>query len=334
MKIATLRGNGLLNNKIFDLDSKENRDNCFEPYVLLRNEFLKVGIILNTADLNSGVNVDFELHQDIQHQATCALNYLLMFETSYIIPENQNIYKKYQRIFTWRDDLVDGDKFIKFNFPNPISVSFENGWDNRPQFCALIAGNKTLSISDEKILYPERVKTIRWFEENASNDFFLYGIGWNFPVPKTGIIGRVLTRLNKGFYSKMGIKPFPSYQGGIAHKKEVLERTKFLICYENIAEQPGYITEKIFDAFFSGCVPVYWGASNILQYIPQECFIDRKRFKDTKDLYRYLKGISETEYINYQKNIRKFLLSDRAYQFSSNFFAETIVNHIKNDLSN
>ena len=36
----------------------------------------------------------------------------------------------------------------------------------------------------------------------------------------------------------------------------------------------GYVTEKIFDAFKAGCVPVYWGAENITKYVPAECFID------------------------------------------------------------
>lgn len=334
MKIATLRGNGLLGNKIFDLQSNQNRDNCFEPYVRLKNEFLKNDIILNTSDINKHSKVDFELHQDVQSESESTLNYLMMFETNYVAPSNQkqDLYKNYKRIFTWRDDLVDGDRFIKFNFPNPIVIPEVDGWSRRDKFSALIAGNKSLPMDDDAILYPERVKLIRWFEKHAPKDLFLYGPGWDLPVPVGGVRGLVIRHLCKTLYPLLDIKPFPSYRGMVSHKKEVLTKTKFLICYENISDQPGYITEKIFDAFFAGCVPVYWGADNILSYIPQECFIDRRKFPDTKSLYIFLKNMSESQFIAYQENIARFLASPMAYPFSSEFFSQTVVNCIKDDL--
>jgi hypothetical protein len=63
-----------------------------------------------------------------------------------------------------------------------------------------------------------------------------------------------------------------------------LEKYKFSICYENARDTPGYITEKIFDCFFAGCVPIYWGANNITDHIPKECFIDKRDFEDYKVL--------------------------------------------------
>ena len=48
----------------------------------------------------------------------------------------------------------------------------------------------------------------------------------------------------------------------------------FAICYENARDIPGYITEKIFDCFFAGCVPIYWGgAPNVTDHIPANTFI-------------------------------------------------------------
>ena len=34
----------------------------------------------------------------------------------------------------------------------------------------------------------------------------------------------------------------------------------------------GYITEKIFDSFFAGVVPIYWGAENITDYVPKSLY--------------------------------------------------------------
>lgn len=45
------------------------------------------------------------------------------------------------------------------------------------------------------------------------------------------------------------------------NKKEYLKNYRFNICPEN-SDQKGYVTEKIFEAIDSGCIPIYWGASN------------------------------------------------------------------------
>ena len=95
----------------------------------------------------------------------------------------------------------------------------------------------------------------------------------------------------------------------------------------------GYITEKIFDSFMSGCIPVYWGANDILDYIPDGCFIDRRNFKDTAEVHQYLLSITPDMHAQYQQNIADFLQSDKASLFSSEHFATTIANIISSDTS-
>ena len=48
-----------------------------------------------------------------------------------------------------------------------------------------------------------------------------------------------------------------------------MQHYRFYICYENTEGVEDYITEKIFDCFAAGFVPIYWGASNIEKYIPK-----------------------------------------------------------------
>lgn len=322
-------------NGIFDLSNPLNRDSTFEPYYYLRKSFLFHNVELNTSDVNIPDEVVFELHQDVQKNHINKPKYLLLLETSMVrsINNNQDLISQYRKIFTWNDSLVDGKRYIKINFPNPIFIHNADGFLHRDRFCCLIAGNKTLSTSDERNLYPERVKTIRWFEHNAPLDFDLYGIDWDMPVLNSGFIGKVERRIWRILNRVVKFRPFPSYRGRVANKRDVLEKTRFLICYENIRDLPGYITEKIFDCFFSGCVPVYWGASNITDHIPADCFIDRRNFYDTAEVYRYLKAITEQEFVAYQHRIAEFLQSDAAYPFSSNFFAESIVNTIFEDIA-
>ena len=336
MIFAALRGSGLTDNIIFNYTHVANRDNCFAPYVLMRERFASLSVMLNTIDKSDTNALTFEIHQDVQSVSVSEINYLLMFETMFVRCENGDVgeWAKYKKIFTWNDDLVDGIRFVKLNFPNPIHVHSADGFVTRDRFCCLIAGNKTLATEDERNLYPERVKAIRWFEQYAPQDFDLYGVDWNLPVLHRGVLGKVeryLLRYSARFFK---LQPFPSYRGKVEHKRDVLTRTRFSICYENVRDLPGYITEKIFDCFFSGCVPVYWGAENIAEYIPLDCFIDRREFQDTAAVYASLKAMTEQEFVGYQQRIAAFLRSDAAYPFSSEYFAETIVNTIVHDLGN
>ena len=148
------------------------------------------------------------------------------------------------------------------------------------KLCALISGNKKVSHKLE--LYSEREKTIRWFENNALDDFDLYGIGWDKYTSENRYIRFLVLKVAK--LSKLLTPYFPSYKGMVESKLETLSKYKFAICYENAQMIPGYITEKIFDCFFAGCVPVYWGAPNITEHIPQNCFIDRRKFKSHEEL--------------------------------------------------
>lgn len=331
---GSLKGRGLADNVIFDVGSPANRDNCFAPYAALRQRFLAAGVRLDTSD-SLAAQPAFELHQDVQPFSPDGVTaYLLMFETPLIKPENDDRQRlaAYRRVFTWRDDLVDGERFVKINFPNPLVVPEVDGWAGRDIFCSLIAANKTLVRPDPRDLYVERVRTIRWFEQHAPDSLHLYGVDWDMPVMPAGLVGKVARRIFRYLPGALRGKPFPSYRGRVANKRDVLRRSRFAICYENVRGYDGYITEKIFDCFFSGCVPVYWGPDNITDYIPADCFVDRRAFPDTAALHRHLCSLDEARYRVFQQNIRDFLSSDAARAFGSAFFAETVADTIVNDL--
>lgn len=46
------------------------------------------------------------------------------------------------------------------------------------------------------------------------------------------------------------------------NKNEYLKQFRFNLCPEN-ANDYGYVTEKIFDAFNAGCIPLYWGGGGL-----------------------------------------------------------------------
>ena len=318
------------NNKLFDLENKMiNRDNCMYPFYLLKKNLKDSQIDLSTQDINTIQESDFVIYNDMPVQMPekedINKSYLLIFESELIRPDNWDLekHKYFYKIFTWNDDIVDNKKYFKFNFAQNISKEINKNLTKKEKLCTLIAGNKSNSHPLE--LYSKRIEAIRWFEQNHIDDFEFYGIGWDKYNSSNKYINYILTKFN---LAKLLSPNYPSYKGKIDNKKDTLEKYKFVICYENAKDIPGYITEKIFDCFFAGTIPVYWGPDNIEQHIPKSCFIDKREFDDYKELYEFMINIDDEKYLEYIKNIEKYLNSDSCYRFSSEFFAKTIIENI------
>lgn len=332
---ASFVGADFYANDIFDVTSSRNRDNCLLPFFEVRKLFIDSGVELNSVDINHNNCVQFELHLDVQNTLKGNIpKYAMLYESPQVRSLNQSKshLAKYRRVFTWRDDLVDGQKYIKFNLPNKFSFNNSRGWNGRGKFCCLISANKSMPKKTLLELYSERVKTIRWFEKNAPHAFDLYGGGWDMPAAQNGLANRFLRKLSTYLPKDRNKIHFPSHHGKVDSKLETMQHYRFSICYENVRDLPGYITEKIWDSFFAGCVPVYWGAPNITDYVPENCFIDRRKFSTHDELYKFMTAMTESEYTAYQERIAIFLASDKAKQFSAEVFAEKIVKTILRDL--
>ena len=308
---------------------EEGRDNYNIFYIKLKQLIEKENFIFITKDLSnkkSDVVLFDGLNQNIDLQLG-ENNYLLLQESPHVDLglTDPSKHKYFKKIFTWNDDMVDNKKYFKINYAFDIPKNIPKRFYNK-KLCCTIAGNKSANHPDE--LYTKRVDFIKWFEENHLEEFDLYGTQWDEYRFGRSLVGRVLNKLK--FFRKCN---FPSYKGKVESKFETMQNYKFAICYENIKDQNGYITEKIFDCFFAGCIPIYWGASNIGEHIPKECFLDKRDFSSFKDIYNYMKNMNEETYMNYLNSIENFLNSSKADQFRANVFADTIVNEILKDLN-
>jgi hypothetical protein len=218
----------------------------------------------------------------------------------YYYPKNL---AKFGKVFTLFDDMVDGTTFYKFHYPqgnltmiNPV-VDFNN-----KKLCTTVIGNKSSNHPDE--LYSERRKLLNFFEEINEDQFEFYGGNWP-----------------SHYYKR--------YKGSTPSKIDTIKNYKFCICYENMRNQRGYITEKIFDAMLAGTIPIYWGATNITDYIPADCFVSRENFANNQELYLFMKNMPEDTYNSYINRIRDFLSSDKAYLFSKKNFRDTFLRELK-----
>ena len=75
---------------------------------------------------------------------------------------------------------------------------------------------------------------------------------------------------------------------------EAYSEYRFVMCFENCSE-PGYVTEKIVNAFASGAVPVYWGADDIYSYFRKGTFINVQDFDSFDDAIRYIANLTDAE---------------------------------------
>lgn len=220
---------------------------------------------------------------------------LVVFEPPSVLPElhQDAYYSQFSKVLTWDDDLVDGDQFIKFHYPVMYPMKHNLPSFSKRKLLCMITRNKSSEHANE--LYSYRRAAIEAYDE--SGDFDLYGYGWE-------------------------TEPYFSYRGSVPDKYTTMMNYRFSICFENIRGIRGYVTEKIFDCFHVGTIPIYLGADNITDYVPKECFIDMRDFTSFDTLYAYLRRMNEAEYVQRKEAIRRYLLSDKARLFSE----ETFVN--------
>ncbi|MBC2595764.1 hypothetical protein H5P28_15970 [Ruficoccus amylovorans] len=60
-------------------------------------------------------------------------------------------------------------------------------------------------------------------------------------------------------------------------KREFNAPCKFHLCWEN-KSLPGYTTEKLVDAMWARCIPIYWGSPRVAEEFNPKSFLDRSQF--------------------------------------------------------
>lgn len=72
---------------------------------------------------------------------------------------------------------------------------------------------------------------------------------------------------------------------------DILKKHTFVIIIEN-TDADGYVSEKIYDAFIAGTIPIYYGNNNKRVNIPRDMYIDLKKFSSSRALNEYLAGLT------------------------------------------
>ena len=101
--------------------------------------------------------------------------------------------------------------------------------------------------------------------------------------------------------------------GPVKDKIQFLTKYKFSICFEN-SKTPGYISEKLYEAFEAGTIPIYYGDDTVLRYLNNRSYIHIKDEKEFDEKIELIKKIDQN-YTLYQQMIReKIVIDDSRYQ--------------------
>ena len=334
---------GDCNKTLFNVNE---RDNCCEPYLFCRDYFAKrgVGFTASNAKKLDGVSwvvfwdassippadpirrgvfwiknrlLGGDLRDLFRRRIPGVKRALILHEPFCVCPRNwdTSLHRKFDLIFTWDPSLCTSVEYVRFCLPHGTLRPSDRipSFESRKLICDISRNNVPRFAPNSA---KKRFELIQFFSQNAPNEFDLYGSGWNPSV------GRYLFRYlrdRKIFYSKVA-----TWRGPVRSKAETLGKYKFALCVENSTDREGYISNKIFDAMQSGCVPVYLGPPDRYAHFPRGTFVDVADFESHGMLLKYLQGMDSMTHAKMIENIQRYLNSSEHKKFSKEGFARSI----------
>jgi hypothetical protein len=355
--LVVLNEPDFLQNRIFSDLPINGVKNYGYMFAELRRQLATQNIDLATQDIHSpedsalviGLDV-VDFFQTYQRHPAQRL-YLLLNEPATYYPE---VWKKanhavFDRVFTYDYNLADGEKYIHHYFAidldgyPPFQPVTEEEF-NRRKLLVLMAGMFQFTppqLGSGSLLYT-RYRTLRWFGEHLSQQFDFYSRGIDPVAYRSfrglGVLQRVLPRAitdrlasavaarRRRVVDALNLGPVPPLD-----KLAVIRSYRFVVCYEN-TQTPGYISEKLFDCLFAGCIPVYLGEPDIRRFVPAECFIDRRGFASDAELAAFLQKMPYSDYKRYIAAMQQFVEGVERQKFSSEANAKRVADVLLADI--
>ncbi|QNP52630.1 glycosyltransferase family 10 domain-containing protein [Hymenobacter qilianensis] len=337
----------LLENRIFSGESLYGMKSDTYLYVALRDELAKKGVDLATQDIHPPEDSDLiiSLDQPLYFQNFTRTRpsqklHLILTEPATYYPDNwlsQN-HASFDKILTYDYSRVDNKRYFHFyfsidfeDFP-PYKRPSEQDFNDR-RLCVLMAAAFGVAKPPKGSgsLLHERYLTLRWFSKHHPDEFDLYTRGISSSVYSSfrgaGLLGKVMPQGIMNLIAAQRKKIFARVDRGSAapdQKIQTLQRYRFSISYENTGDTPGCLSEKIFDSFAAGCVPIYLGHQEVDRLVPSDCFINRRDFKNHEELYQYTKTMTYQQYTKYLDCIESFLNGSQIKMFSKHVNARSM----------
>jgi hypothetical protein len=202
----------------------------------------------------------------------------------------------------------------QFNSLNKTFVPWPQDWtqivpntlpdSQRLEKVVLINGNKIGFIRGE--LYSLRRKCVYKIQ-----DLDLYGAGWNIKIKRKILIlaAEIVIAVRAGFFPRpkslrLWFRYPKNYLGAPESKFDVLTKYKYSLVIENSDE---YMSEKLFDAFIAGNIPIYVGPDVELFGIPRNLVFQAK--PDFDSINQALDKAKNIDYEQWKKELDKWISS-------------------------
>ena len=109
-------------------------------------------------------------------------------------------------------------------------------------------------------------------------------------------------------------------------KFHFLAQHKFNICYEN-SSYPGYVTEKLFHAFYCSTIPIYWGSPTVEMDFNPEAFINRRDFDSDDDMIQFIIDLDQND-DKYNEMLNKPIFNPRNKVLDLNRFVDWFIANV------
>lgn len=321
------------------LHNNTSFNDLLRPYQQLTAELEENGIeVRSSADIpkkssgeETGIYYSFRSHREYKkyiHRSDIYFGSFYIMEPVVVRPDRYRklpeLTKFFQKVYlpnTSGDGYslksVNEAKLNRIYFPQAYDQIQHEYWAASKQKSISIVNANKIPKNFKNELYGERIKALIELKKYISVE--LFGKGWGSWKKRASY--RPIFLKNRKFILE-------SYKGEIESKFDILSKFEFSLCFENML-MTGYITEKIFDCFFVGTIPIYLGETNIENSIPNNCFIDARKFNNYKEIAEYILSLSTDEIEEYRSNVRKFMLSDK---YLNVFSPRAFVEHLKSEV--
>lgn len=308
-----------------DGDALLNRDGVLVPYIRLSKQILAQGHIIHTSDYmhkhqDNGLRLEYYSLGKIENDRLISKKNIdrrafLLLEPPVVAP---HLYRALPSLTACFEHVylhnVHGDgyslegieikKLRKFYWPLPYKDALEPLWSKKERMRRIVVINGSHNPKSRvRELYSKRIEAMVNLARLGVVD--LFGYGWN-----------------RWWSAKSMWLPYWSnrrtlmsiYQGSCPSKFDILSRYDFCLCFENMS-MDGYITEKLFDCLFVGTIPLYLGAPDVKQFIPEDAYIDCSRYHSWEEMWKDIKDLTDKEIESMREAGRDFLRSETALRY-------------------
>jgi hypothetical protein len=357
----------LLKGKLFERESNPYAgDDILAPYIAFRDRLVQAGFTVTTADAvpsrpdgKQRLLVSFGVpdrtiphtlarYRALARRSDVTLGTFVAMECPVVEPRMYEalpeIAKLFRRVLSWSDSQAllpfthRPVQMERFCWPQSFDAVSDRLWARTDRkFLLMMNANKLPRLYKDE-LYTSRLKAVEFFHKFGEID--LYGRNWDRAPTRVGKTRTpyALRRLESRLWEwRQRRFPNPTYsavaqasRGPAKSKSDTMSQYRFALCFENSVLR-GWMTEKLFDCFFVGTVPVYWGAPDVLDWVPAETFIDMRKFRTFGDLRAFLHSLSPAEEAKYRDAARAYLASSQFDPFRRQTFAETLGRHVEAD---